>query len=284
MGLITKNHVLKKILLIFSMICLSGCSNGILSPHGEIVKQEYHLILTSVVMMLLIVIPVIFMTGYFVWKYRDKHSNHEATYSPNWNFSYAIEFFIWSIPCIIIFILAIISWRSTHNLEPSKPIVSNYHPINIEVVALDYQWLFIYPKYNIATINEIVFPIDTPILFHITSHSVMNSFFIPSLGSQIYAMNGMISKLYLIANDVGKYKGISANYSGRGFSDMKFSVYAVSSNDKFYDWVNDVKRSNLALNKFDEFKKLSKIDEHYLVKYFSNVLPNLFDQIVRDKN
>ncbi|MDE5285650.1 MAG: cytochrome o ubiquinol oxidase subunit II, partial [Buchnera aphidicola] len=165
-------------------------------------------------------------------------------YKPNWCESTKIEATVWTIPILIISFLACLTWHYTHKLEPSKHLISKYSPIKIDVVALDWKWLFIYPDYHIATINKIVLPINRPIIFHITSNSVMNSFFIPSLGSQVYAMPGMITKLNLVANDLGIYKGLSSNYSGKGFSNMKFVVKSVKDKKDFIYWINQVKRSS----------------------------------------
>ncbi|MDE5285695.1 MAG: cytochrome o ubiquinol oxidase subunit II, partial [Buchnera aphidicola] len=156
----------------------------------------------------------IFMTIYFSFKY--KNSNKNQIYKPNWCESNKIEVIIWTVPILIISFLAFLTFHYTYKLEPSKHLISKYSPMRIDVVALDWKWLFIYPDYNVATINKIVFPVNRPIIFHITSNSVMNSFFIPSLGSQVYAMPGMITKLNLVANDIGIYNGLSSNYSGKG--------------------------------------------------------------------
>ncbi|CAL4324704.1 Cytochrome bo(3) ubiquinol oxidase subunit 2 [Buchnera aphidicola (Eriosoma grossulariae)] len=280
MDFIKKNHVFKKVMLIIITICLSGFSNGILNPQGDIAKKQYHLILLSLGMMSCVVIPVIIMTFYFVWKYRE--SNVNSIYLPNWNYSKKIEFFIWSLPVFIIFILSLVSWHSTHALEPSKSIISIHHPIKIEVVALDWKWLFIYPDYKIATINKIVFPVNTPIKFNITSYSVMNSFFIPSLGSQIYAMKGMQSKLNLISDHPGQYKGISANYSGEGFSGMKFSVIVADNYNIFYQWIKTVKNSTVKISTINDFKRLLVPDKNHKTEYFSYIMPNLFIKILKN--
>jgi len=219
------------------------------------------------------------MTLFFVWKYRI--TNLHEQYSPNWDQSHRIEILIWTIPILIIIFLAFLSWKSTHRLEPSKPLYSLVKPITIDVVALDWKWLFIYPEYNIATINEVSFPIKTPINFRITSNSVMNSFFIPALGSQIYAMAGMTTKLHLLANEPGNYKGFSANYSGRGFSDMKFSVIASSNKELFDRWVKNVKKSPHTLNTMKMFHYISKSNNKFFIQYFSHADNNLLNKIVK---
>jgi len=198
---------------------LGGCNMEILSPKGDIGIQEKTLLLTATGLMLIVVIPVLIMIVAFAWKYRA--SNTKADYQPKWAHSTAIEAVVWTVPCIIVAILAVITWRSTHALDPYKPLVSEHKPVTIEVVSLDWKWLFIYPEYDIATVNEIAFPVDVPVNFRITSASVMNSFFIPQLGSQIYSMAGMETKLHLNAREIGTYAGISANYSGGGFSGMR---------------------------------------------------------------
>ena len=210
---------LKGLLLPFSLAlisCLSGCSElHVLDPKGSVGAAEKSLIITSTVTMLIVVIPVIILTLFFAWRYRA--SNRNATYAPKWAHSTAIEVVVWTIPTLIILFLGILTWKTTHELDPYKPLESSVKPINVEVVALDWKWLFIYPDLGIATVNQVAFPVGTPVNFRITSDSVMNSFFIPQLGSQIYAMAGMQTRLHLIADEAGDYAGVSANYSGQGY-------------------------------------------------------------------
>ena len=255
---------------------LNGCDNALLNPKGQVGLDERNLIITSTLLMLIVVIPVIIMTFWFAWRYRA--SNTKATYTPNWEHSTKIEIVLWTIPCIIIFALGIITWESSHHLDPSKPIASTEKPIRIDVVALDWKWLFIYPEQGIATVNEISFPTNVPVEFHITSGTVMNSFFIPQLGSQIYAMGGMENKLNLIANHDGVFSGISANYSGRGFSDMKFNAIS-TSREEFDAWVNKVKQSPKTLD-ISTYSTLAKPSEKNAVEYFASFKPNLFRDIM----
>lgn len=264
--------------LIVVFFFLNGCSSIILHPSGSIAIQEHSLILISFIMMLFIIIPVIFMTIYFAFKYRSTNTNQ--IYRPNWSDSKKIEVVIWTIPIVIVSFLAFLSWDNTHILEPKKSIISIHDPIKIDVVALDWKWLFIYPDYHIATVNEIMFPVNRPIIFRITSKSVMNAFFIPALGSQIYAMPGMITKLNLIANYSGKHQGISSNYSGKGFSNMKFTAISVLKNSDFLEWVKKIKRSSKTLNTIQDFNILSIPNDNYSIEYFSNVKEKLFHQIV----
>lgn len=183
---------------------LSGCQGGILDPKGQIAAEQKSLILTATALMLLVVIPVIVMTLVFAWKYRA--GNKEAAYEPKWSHSTKIEVVVWLIPCIIIAFLATLTWKSTHKLDPYRPLESDKKAIQVQVVALNWKWLFIYPEQQIASVNELVFPADTPVSFKITSDAAMNSFFIPQLGGQIYAMAGMQTQLHLIANEPGTYK------------------------------------------------------------------------------
>ncbi|QCI20019.1 MAG: ubiquinol oxidase subunit II [Buchnera aphidicola (Brevicoryne brassicae)] len=274
----TYNNFFKKLSLIIIFFSLNGCNTLLLDPHGLIAVEESSLILISFIMMLFIIIPVIFMSIYFPVKYCSKNKNQ--TYEPDWSDSKKIEIVIWSVPILIISFLAFLSWDYTHKLEPKKPIVSFYKPIKINVIALDWKWLFIYPDYHIATINEIMLPVDRPISFEITSNSVMNSFFIPSLGSQIYAMPGMVTKLNLISNSPGKYKGISSNYSGRGFSNMKFTVISALNDVIFKNWIKKIQKSPNKLNTSKMFNVISIPNENCSVEYFSYVKKDLFNQIV----
>lgn len=267
-----------KILLLTSIVfMLNGCNSMLFTSHGIIAKQESSLILISFIMMLFVVIPVLFMTMYFSIKYRS--SNINQIYKPNWSESKIIETIVWIIPVLIISFLAFLTWNYCHILDPKKSILSKNKPIKIDVIALDWRWLFVYPDYGIASINEIAIPTNTPIIFRITSHSVMNSFFIPSLGSQIYAMPGMVTKLNLISNDSGKYKGISSNYSGKGFSNMKFTVISLPNKKIFINWIDKVKHSPKKLNTIKILKKVFFPNENYYVEYFSNVDQMLFDRI-----
>ncbi|MCU4136770.1 ubiquinol oxidase subunit II [Buchnera aphidicola (Sitobion miscanthi)] len=277
MRFINYNYFFKILSLMLIFFILNGCNGLLLSPHGAIAVEECSLILIAFIMMLFIIIPVIFMTIYFSFKYRSTNIN--KTYKPDWCDSKTIEIVVWTIPIVIVSILAFLSWNYSHKLEPKKPIVSFNDPIKIDAVALDWKWLFIYPDYKVATINEIMFPVNRPIIFRITANSVMNAFFIPSLGSQIYAMPGMTTELNLIANNPGKYKGISSNYSGKGFSNMKFSAISVLKNSTFIDWIKKIKNSSLKLNTMKIFNRISVPNENYSIEYFSSVKKHLFDQI-----
>ncbi|WP_343126462.1 ubiquinol oxidase subunit II [Buchnera aphidicola] len=245
---------------------------------SRIAHTEFMLMWIVFKIMLLIVLPVFFLIFFILYKYNK--FNLKSIYKPNWSHSYKIEIIVWVIPILIVFFLSYLSLKYTHLLEPRKSLRSIRSPIIIEVISLDWRWLFIYPKYKIATINEIVIPINTPIKFKITSYSVMNSFFIPSLGSQIYSMAGMVTQLNLIANSVGKYKGISSNYSGFGFSNMKFQVRVVKNEFNFKHWVNVIHRSPLKIDTSRKLFNILESNKNFRIKYFSSISPNLFNNIV----
>lgn len=257
---------------------LSGCSSlVVLHPKGEVGLSERELIIIAVALMLIVVIPAILMTLIFAWRFRS--SNKNAKYIPHW-YSKKVEMGIWVIPAIITVIIAIITWDYSHKLDPYQPLKSDTKPLVIQVISLDWKWLFIYPEQQIATINHIVIPAGVPIRFYITSDQVMNSFFIPQLGSQIMTMPGMKTQLNLMANQNGSYQGMSANFSGEGFNGMNFTVDAVSP-AKFQEWLNIVKQS---ANKIDyaSYKMIAKPSSNNPVAYFSSAEPGLFDEIVNE--
>ncbi|MDH6153239.1 MULTISPECIES: ubiquinol oxidase subunit II [Paraburkholderia] len=263
------------------MLLLSGCSNlDILNPKGSVGLAERDLIATSVWAMLIVVVPVILMTLFFAWRYRA--SNRNADYQPGWTHSTAVEVVVWTIPTLIILFLAVLTWRTTHELDPYRPLESQVKPINVEVVALDWKWLFIYPDLGIASVNQLAIPVGTPVNFRITSDTVMNSFFIPQLGGQIYAMAGMQTRLHLIADHAGDYAGTAANFSGKGFSDMKFRTLASSPED-FNAWVAKVRASSDRLD-MDRYHAVSEPSEKDPVRYFSTVDPKLFNNIIARYN
>ncbi|WP_395756143.1 cytochrome o ubiquinol oxidase subunit II [Edwardsiella ictaluri] len=257
---------------------LSGCNMVLMDPKGAIGVEQRTLILTAIALMLIVVIPVIFMTFIFAWKYRA--SNKDAKYMPNWAHSNKIEVVVWTIPIIIIVILGTITWKTTHELDPFKPIVADKKPMTIEVISLDWKWLFLYPEQGIATVNELAFPQDVSVDSKVTSNSVMNAFFIPQLGGQIYAMAGMQTKLHLISNQAGAYKGISSSYSGAGLSGMKFTAIVTPTEGDFTQWVAKVKTSPNNLNTIDKFNKLAEPSKNNPVEYFAAFKPNLFQDTI----
>jgi cytochrome o ubiquinol oxidase subunit II len=265
-----------RLLALGAAALLSGCSLALFNPKGDIGVQEKNLILLALGLMLLVVVPVILLTLYFAWRYRA--SNTHATYAPKWAHSTAIEIVVWTIPCVIVVILGLVIWRSTQSLDPSRSIESQVKPVRVEVVALNWKWLFIYPDYGVASVNQLAIPVDTPISFDLTAESLMNSFFIPQLGSQIYAMSGMRTQLNLIANSPGVYAGQSAAYSGAGFSDMHFNTIATNRAD-FDAWIARAKQSPLSLDKA-AYQALTKPSQKDPVTVYARVTPGLFENVV----
>lgn len=250
---------------------------AILNPKGLIALKQRDLMLISTVLMLIVVIPVFIMTAAIAWEYRS--SNKAAKYTPNWDHNLTAEFIWWGFPFIIILILSVVTWQSSHELDPYKPLESSTKPLVIQAVALQWKWLFIYPEQKIATINFIQIPEKTPINFKITADSPMNSLWIPELAGQIYAMPGMETHLHLIADDLGDYRGSSANISGEGFSGMTFTVRSSTHKD-FDEWIKSVQSSTSGHSlDIKEYQKIAKPSSYDPVAYFSLGYENLFDWI-----
>lgn len=260
----------------FLLAYMSSHNMGVFNPKGIIALAEMNLIVTTTLLMLIVVIPVFVMLAVFSWRYRA--GNTKAKYSPDWHRSMVLEVIWWAVPIIIIVIIARITWVSSHDLDPYKPIVSSIEPVTIQVVALEWKWLFIYPDQNIATVNFVQLPIDTPINFRITGDAPMNSFWIPQLAGQIYAMAGMDTALHMLASEEGDYAGVSANYSGVGFSGMKFTARA-SSQYEFDQWVRTVRMSPDVLS-IDEYAKLAEKSRNNEVSHYSSVHRGLYDKII----
>jgi cytochrome o ubiquinol oxidase subunit 2 len=257
---------------------LVGCSQvALFDPKGPIGHDERFVIIMAFVLMLLVVVPVLVMALWFPWKYRA--SNTKAPYTPKWSYSVKIDLAVWLVPVAIVTCLAFLAWTKTHHLDPYQPIGTGVKPIRIEVVSLDWKWLFIYPEHNIASVNQFVFPAKVPLSFRITSDSVITSFFIPQLGSQIYAMAGRESRLHLMADEPGTYAGQNQQFSGRGYSDMNFEAIAVSQ-EEFETWVQRNKQSPESLS-VARFEKLAEPSVDCPVTQFSSVVPGLFEQIIR---
>jgi cytochrome o ubiquinol oxidase subunit 2 len=268
-------------LLSLGLLCaaafLGGCSSIVLfDPKGPIGDAERVIILVAIGLMLIVVIPVFVMVLLFSRKYRA--SNTKATYTPKWSYSAKIDLLIWAVPIAIVTCLGIIAWSQSHRLNPYSPITPGTEPLRIEAVSLDWKWLFIYPDHHIATVNELVFPAKIPLSFSITSDTVMTSFFIPQLGSQIYAMAGMRTRLHLLADEPGVYLGQNQQFSGPGFSYMNFDAIALPQ-EQFEAWVQKAKQSP---NKLDlaRYEGIAKPSIGYPATYFSSVIPGLFDHII----
>lgn len=264
-------------MLLALCLFLAGCSSALLDPKGQVGAEQRTLILTAFGLMLIVVIPVIVMTLLFGWRYR--RSNSLAKYTPDWAHSNVIEAVVWIVPCAIIVVLALLTWKTSHSLDPRKSLESDVETMEIQAVSLDWKWLFIYPEQGIASVNEVAFPVDTPVRFRVSSGSVMNSFFIPQLGSQIYAMAGMDNAVNLIADEIGNYSGRSTNYSGAGFSGMTFEAKVTSPAD-FDSWVETVRGSPQALTYPEDFETLAEPSESNPVEYFSTVSPSLYESIL----
>lgn len=258
--------------LAVTIIYLSRVNIPLLETKGLIANKEAHLIEFAVLLSLIVVIPVFVILFSFAYKYREGNKN--AQYNPMLSGSRTLETLWWIIPSIIILILSIVTWNSSHALDPYKPLSSKNKAVVIDVIALDWKWLFIYPNQNVASINQIDIPINTPISFNITSDAPMNSFWIPALSGQIYAMPGMSTELHLEANKLGSYDGLSANISGNGFAGMRFKVLATSYT-KYLDWINYAKQSPNKLS-FSTYDSLLKPSEDSPVFYYSGVAQNLY--------
>ena len=255
---------------------LGGCEYLLFDPKGPIAAEQMELIVLSFLVMMIVVVPVIFMTIFFSVKYRE--NNTKAEYAPNWEHSNKVELVVWSVPLIIIIVLGVITYKTSYSLDPRQQIEPQTQPMRIQVVALDWKWLFIYPEQEIATVNELAIPVNTPVEFLITSDTVMNSFFVPQLGSMIYAMAGMENQLYLIADQEGTFRGMSANYSGFGFSGMKFDTHSYNEND-FDDWMEKVKSSANPLSQ-EAYDSLVVKTKDHPVEYYSSVNPLMFNRII----
>jgi cytochrome o ubiquinol oxidase subunit 2 len=262
--------------LLFCAPALFGCTEGVLDPKGPIATAEWLLMTNSLAIMLVVVVPVIVATLAFAWWYRA--SNPHATRSLDVAYEGRIEFVTWSIPALIVILLGGVSWIGSHQLDPRAPIAAKSPRLRVDVVALDWKWLFIYPDQGIAAVNQLVVPAGTPVQFRLTSATVMNSFFVPQLGSQIYTMSGMETHLNLLADSPGEYAGISANFSGDGFADMRFTVKAVPPSD-FAAWVNQVNGAGPALDDAG-YAALAKPSEAVPPMTYSAVKPNLFERIL----
>ena len=254
-------------------------------PMGDVALQQRDLVLIATALMLLIVIPVLALIALFAWRYRS--SNEDATYTPDWDHSTQLELMIWGAPLLIIICLGAVTWTGTHLLDPyrpigriaaGRPVPANAKPLEVQVVALDWKWLFIYPEYGFATVNELAAPVDRPIRFRLTSSSVMNAFYVPTLAGMVYTMPSMETKLHAVINTPGVYRGISANYSGAGFSGMHFQFFGMKDAD-FAGWVARNQGAGGDLSRA-RYLDLVKPTQTVPVMRFAHVAPGLFDAVV----
>ena len=229
-----------------TLLGLSGCSGGVLEPRGPIGAANRLILFNALEIMLTIVVPTIIAGLVFAWWFRE--SNPRASYQPRFAYSGRIELIVWSIPILVICFLGGVIWIGAHDLDPAKPIGSQFKPLQVQVVSLDWKWLFIYPDQGVASVNQLVLPAGVPVHFDLTSASVMNVFFVPQLGSMIYTMNHMVTQLSLQADHAGDYYGESAQFSGDGFADMHFVVHAVAPNE-FSSWVTRTRQAGPVLDR-----------------------------------
>ncbi len=264
------------------LLCVAGCGD-VLDPAGDIALQQRNLIYASVGLMLLIIVPVMILTVVFAWRYRA--GNKDATYDPHFDHSTSLELVIWSAPLLIIIALGALTWSSTHLLDPFRPLnrisavkaKTNERPLLVQVVSLDWKWLFIYPELGIATVNELALPVDREVRFDMTSSNMMNTFYAPTLADMVYTMPGMRSTLHAVLNKAGDYEGMSANYSGAGFSYMRFKLRGMD-NAGFANWVGQVKGRGMQLDTAN-YLKLEKPSEKVPAMHFASVQPELFQRV-----
>ncbi|WP_229600302.1 ubiquinol oxidase subunit II [Reyranella humidisoli] len=248
----------------------------VLDPKGPIALAERDLLFDAFYVMMLVIVPIIILTLWFAWKYRA--TNTEAKYTPTWANSVKLDAITWLIPTVIVIAVAVLLWRSTHRLDPYRPLESKEPPFDVQVVAQDWKWLFIYPEQGIAVVNQLAFPAGRPVSLRITSDTVMNSFYVPQLAGQIYAMAGMQTRLQMLADQPGKFVGRNSQYSGGGYSDQHFEVLAMTPAD-FEAWVARAKQSGAALDA-NAYTALAAKSRANPITYYSTVEPKLFDSII----
>jgi len=261
--------------VLLGTLSLAGCGGGVLDPAGPVGQQELVILIDSLAIMLVIVVPTILCTLGFAFWYRA--SNTRASYAPRWSYSGRLELLVWSIPALVVCFLSGIAWTGSHALDPAQPLSSERRPLEVQVVSLDWKWLFIYPQEHIASVNELVIPAGTPVHFRLTSASVMNVFFVPRLGSEIYTMNGMVTELNLAADKPGTFPGLAAHFNGDGFSDMHFKTRAIAP-EAFSAWIASTRAAGPQLDEttYRELLHQSVIPTSYT---YRSVASDLFDEI-----
>ncbi len=269
--------LIKLPLVLAAAVSVAGCQYDVLAPHGWVATQERNLLIISTLLMLIVILPVLFMGVYFPWKYRADRPD-TTDYDPAFTHSNKIEVVIWGVPIAIIVALGSFTWVYTHRLDPYRPLDHAAEPLEIQAVSLDWKWLFIYPQYGVASVNEVAMPVDRPVAFSLTSSTVMNTLSIPALSGMIYSMAGMETKLHMIADREGTYAGRSAHYSGPGFSQMTFDTLALDDGG-FDDWIDTLRRDGSALTRAS-YRDLETPSIADPVTYYGNVADGLFDRIV----
>lgn len=259
------------------VIAAQGVSMPLVDTKGFIGNSQRDLLYFATLIMLIVVVPVFVLVAFISWRYRE--GNKKAKYLPEWAGNKWLELVWWGVPIIIILVLSVITWRSSHSLDPYKPLDQAKTPLKVQVVALQWKWLFIYPEADVAAVGEMAMPVNTPVEFTITSDAPMNSFWIPQLGGQIYAMSGMSTKLHLDANEPGDYRGVSANLSGEGHASMTFTAKA-RTDKEYAEWIANIHRTGEPLDTV-QYEKLRLPSKHDGVKYYHLTTPNLYDSIVQ---
>ncbi|WP_245968366.1 ubiquinol oxidase subunit II [Salinisphaera orenii] len=292
MSIQTSGNTIRRLrlpLIVLLTLMLAGCSaqwfvdtfylNELVTffTAGPVAAYQRNVMLFTFTVMLFVLVPVVGFTLWFAWHYRA--SNRHNTYTANWYHSGLLEAFLWGGPTVIIVILAVLTWVSTFDLDPYKPLESENPTIEVQAIAMDWKWLFIYPDYNIAVVNEIALPVDTPLQIDLTSASVMNAFMIPRLGSQIMAMSGMRTRLHLMATEKGEYFGKNYQYSGDGFAGMNFQVHAVKP-DAFDQWIEQARAASKPLD-IAAYRELVKPSKNVDPIYYSSVRDGLFDYVIK---
>lgn len=280
-----RKRAIRATVSIAALALLGACNAVVLQPSGDVAAQQRDLLVASTLLMLLIIIPVMVATVIVAWRYRE--SNKEATYLPDWDHSTGLELLIWSAPLLIIICIGAITWLGSHTLDPYRPldridagraVDPRVKPLEVDVVAMDWKWLFFYPEYGVATVNQLALPLDRPVEFKITATSMMNSFYIPALAGQIYAMPGMETRLNAVLNKPGTFDGFSANYSGAGFAGMNFKTLGLD--DAGFDrWIAGVRGSGLKLTDAN-YLELEKPSENVKPIAFSGFAPGLYGRIL----
>ena len=283
-GTATKTR-LRRAAVLGASLAMAGCDLVVMRPSGDVASQQSQLIVYSTVLMLIIVLPVMVAIAFFAWYYRE--SNDKARYEPDWDHSISLEIVVWTLPLAIIICLAGLTWVATHRLSPyepitrlsaTEPLAEGVEPLVVQVVALDWKWLFIYPEQRVAAINEVAVPLDRPIEFRLTSTRVMNSFYVPALAGQIYAMPGMQTELNAVMNEPGTYHGFSANYSGSGFSFMHFDLLGLDESG-FDEWVAAAEQSERSLDA-RTFTALEEPSEKHPVTFYRDHAEDLWERVV----
>ncbi|MCY6380904.1 ubiquinol oxidase subunit II [Hoeflea prorocentri] len=275
----TGTGLIRHLPVLLAAFLLSGCgldTAPILNPKGPIAQAERDLLFTAIYVMMIVVIPVFILAFLFVWRYRA--SGGKGKYTPDWSYSAKIDALIWLVPALIVATLGYLLWTTTHKLDPYKQLASSEQAIEVHAIAQDWKWLFLYPEYGIASVNELAFPSERPLALKITSDTVMNSFMIPALGGQIYAMAGMTTRLHLIADEPGQFTGRNTMYSGNGFADQHFQTFAMTNED-FDTWVQKVRSGGTSLDAA-AYAVLAEPSVAHSVEYYAQYKADLFETIL----